>query len=267
MSPARAVTSLRRAATVWARRRGGVRGVRTHDRLEQELRAHARELRDSRARLAQVADEERRRIERDLHDGCQQHLIALRIKLALAEELVGDENDSVARLIHEISEDATSALLDLQALVHGIYPSVLVDRGLAAAFKGIGRSAPMTVRVFADSARYPPDVEAAVYFAVAEALQNTAKHAGTGATARVTLSHERSRLSFEVRDDGCGFAGDVNAGRGLANMDDRLRAVGGRLRVSSRPGAGPAFRGPCLRSSRSALLADLRTDRGVPLRT
>ena len=82
-----------------------------------------------------------------------------------------------------------------------------------------------------------------MYFAVAEALQNTAKHAGSGATARITLSHERSRLSFEVRDDGYGFAGDVNAGRGLANMDDRLRAVGGRLRVSSAPGCGTSVQG------------------------
>ena len=228
---------------VWAARRSAVRDRLAHERVERELRLDIRELGESRARVSQGADAERRRIERDLHDGCQQQLIAMRVKLSLAEELVsGDE--SAVELIHQISADAESALEDLHALVHGIYPSVLVDRGLAAALKAIGRSAPMPVRVLADgTSRYPADVEAAVYFACAEALQNTAKHAGTGATARIALSHDGSGLAFEVRDDGRGFADPVNAGSGLANMEDRLSAVGGRLQVSAAPGCGTTVQG------------------------
>ena len=175
-------------------RRSAVRDGLAHARVENELRLHIRELGESRARVSQVADAERRRIERDLHDGCQQQLIALRVKLSLAEELVQAGTTRRWELIHQISEDAESALEDLHALVHGIYPSILLDRGLAAALKAIGRSAPMPVRVLADgTSRYPADVEAAVYFACAEALQNTAKHAGTGATARIALSSRRLR--------------------------------------------------------------------------
>jgi signal transduction histidine kinase len=125
-----------------------------------------------------------------------------------------------------------------------VYPSLLVDRGLADAFKGLARSAPMPVRVFAESrARYPAEVEAAVYFACAEALQNVAKHAGAVATACISLRHDGSGLAFEVRDDGHGFGDDVKAGAGLVNMDDRVSAAGGRLRVTSEPGCGTTVQG------------------------
>lgn len=229
---------------VWATRRRGARDGLAHERLEDELRLQIAELRESQARVTQDADAERRRIERDLHDGCQQQLIALRIKLSLAEELVSGDNDPALELIHEIAEDAESALRNLQALVHGIYPSILLDRGLAAALSAIGRSAPMPVRVLAEgSSRYPAEVEAAVYFACAEALQNTAKHAGTGTTARIALHDEGHGLAFEVRDDGRGLADHVNAGSGLANMQDRLSAVGGRLVVTSTAGGGTTVQG------------------------
>ena len=139
--------------------------------------------------MAHVADAERRRIERDLHDGCQQRLIALRVKLALAEEIVGDENRAVGELIQEIAVDAETALEDLHALVHGIYPSLLIDRGLADAVKSMARDAPVSARVLADGVgRCPPDVEAAVYFTCAEALQNTAKHGGPGTSARIVAA-------------------------------------------------------------------------------
>jgi signal transduction histidine kinase len=220
------------------------RDAPAHEQLEAELRLVIRELRESRARVAHVADTERRRIERDLHDGCQQRLIALRVKLGLAEELIGTENESVAELIHDIALDAESALDDLHALVHGIYPSLLVDRGLADALKSMGRSAPMPVHVRAQgSSRYPADVEAAVYFACAEALQNTAKHAGSDATASIAVRHEGSGLAFEVSDDGRGFDDEVHAGSGLANMHDRLSAIGGRLRVTSAAGSGTTVKG------------------------
>ena len=248
-------------------RRRAVRDGLAHARVENELRLHIRELRESRARVSQVADAERRRIERDLHDGCQQQLIALRVKLSLAEELVSGD-DSALELIHQISEDAESALEDLHALVHGIYPSILLDRGLAAALKAIGRSAPMPVRVLADgTSRYPADVEAAVYFACAEALQNTAKHAGTGATARIALSHDGSGLAFEVRDDGRGFADHVNAGSGLANMKDRLSAIGGRLQVTSAPGCGTSVQGWVGEVEPLDSAASMRSTSGASLRT
>jgi signal transduction histidine kinase len=148
-------------------------------------------------------------------------------------------------LIQEISVHAESALEDLHALVHGIYPSLLLDRGLVDALKANGRAAPMPVRVRTEgtSRRYPADVEAAVYFACADALQNTAKHAGAAATARIALRYEGSGLAFEVSDDGRGFGGQINAGSGLTNMEDRLTAVGGRLRVTSAPGRGTTVQG------------------------
>jgi signal transduction histidine kinase len=214
------------------------------EELEAELRDTIEQLRRSRARVAHVADTERRRIERDLHDGCQQRLIALRVKLALAEELVGGDDERVGELIREIAADAETALDDLHALVHGIYPPLLTDRGLADALKAMARTAPVRARVLAgDVGRYPADVEAAVYFICAEALQNAAKHGGPGATARVVLRHEAGGLAFEVRDDGRGFDTAARTGTGLANMEDRLAAVGGRLRVVSAPQCGAVVQG------------------------
>src|SRR5215210_5615485 len=218
--------------------------TRRGEALQNELRATIGELRLSRARVASVADTERRRIERDLHDGCQQRLIALRVKLALAEEIMDGENQLVGELIQEIAADADTALEDLHALVHGIYPSLLTDRGLSEAVKALARTAAVPARVLADGViRYPADVEAAVYFTCAEALQNCAKHAGPGATARIVLRHESGGLAFEVRDDGSGFDATAARGSGLANMEDRLAAVGGRLRVVSAPSCGAAVQG------------------------
>ena len=218
--------------------------ARHDERLEAELRDTIDQLRSSRARVAHVADTERRRIERDLHDGCQQRLIALRVKLSLAEEIVGEENRSVSDLIQEISDDAKVALEDLHALVHGIYPALLTDRGLPDALKAMARVAPVRARVLADDVRrFPPDVEAAVYFTCAEALQNTAKHGGAGASARIVLRREAGGLAFEVRDDGQGFDVSRRTGSGLAGMEDRLGAVGGRLRIVSAPECGTTVQG------------------------
>jgi signal transduction histidine kinase len=232
------------AGVIVTRAREEVRRARSNERLEAELRDTIQELRRSRARVAHVADTERRRIERDLHDGCQQRLIALRVKLSLAEEIVGEENWPAGDLIQEIAADAESAIEDLHALVHGIYPALLTDRGLSDAVKAMARAAPIRARVLAEGMRrYPPDVEAAVYFTCAEALQNAAKHGGHGATARVVLQHDTQGLAFEVRDDGQGFNITVRSGNGLANMQDRLAAVGGRLRVVSAPECGAAVQG------------------------
>ena len=182
------------AGATMMRARDDAARARHDERLEVELRSTIQKLRRSRARVAHVADAERRRIERDLHDGCQQRLIALRVKLALAEEIVGDENHEVGELIQEIAADAETALEDLHALVHGIYPSLLTDRGLADAVKAMARAAPVPARVLADGVgRCPPDVEAAVYFTCAEALQNTAKHGGPGTSARIVLRQRTAR--------------------------------------------------------------------------
>ena len=144
-----------------------------------------------------------------------------------------------------MAAEAETAIEDLHALVHGIYPSVLTDRGLADAVKAMSRAAPIPARVLADGVRrYPADVEAAVYFACAEALQNAAKHGGPGTSARVALRREQGGLAFEVRDDGRGFdAAEVPTGDGLTNMQDRLGAVGGRLRVVSAPECGASVQG------------------------
>jgi signal transduction histidine kinase len=216
-----------------------------HDKqLEADLRDTILQLRRSRARVAHASDTERRRIERDLHDGCQQRLIAMRVKLSLADELAGDEHTSFGDLIKEIASDAESAIEDLHALVHGIYPALLTDRGLSDAVKAMGRAAPVSTRVLAQGVgRYRPDVEAAVYFTCAEALQNTAKHGGSGATARIVMRHETDGLAFEVRDDGVGFDPALRTGSGLANMEDRLGAVGGRVHVVSAPGCGTVVQG------------------------
>ena len=250
-------------AVGWAAGRRLAPRSRAYAELEAELQSQTRKLRESRARLTHGGDAERRRIERDLHDGCQQRLIALRIKLGLAEDLVDAENEPALRLIEEIAVDAEAALEDLHTVVHGVYPSLLVDRGLADAFRGLARSAPMPVRVLAEgSSRYPAEVEAAVYFACAEALQNVAKHAGAVATARIALRHDGSGLSFEVRDDGRGFGDDVERrcrahqhGRPRqrrrrapehhvgAGLRDHRSGLGGPDPVVEPPPAGAARRG------------------------
>ena len=224
--------------------RHGARRAAHGEQLEAELRDTIRELRRSRARVAHAADTERQRIERDLHDGCQQRLIALRVKLTLAEELVAGENRPARELIQEIASDAGTALEDLHALVHGIYPPLLTDRGLSDAVKAMARTAPVPVSVVVRGVRrYPADVEAAVYFTCAEALQNAAKHGGPGTSARIALRHETGGLALEVRDDGRGFDPAVHSGSGLANMADRLGAVGGSLTVVSAPERGAAVQG------------------------
>jgi signal transduction histidine kinase len=213
-------------------------------RLEAELTASIGELRASRARLVAVADGERRHVERDLHDGAQHRLIALRVKLRLLEEADGDV-EARARLIHELETDAEAALEDLRSLVRGIYPPLLVDRGLSDALAWATRSAPVeTTLNVGRLRRYAPEVEAAVYFCCLEALQNAAKHAGDGAHAIVRVTEVESDLVFDVRDNGSGFPyADVAESRGLANMRDRAGAAGGTLQVISAPGAGTLVHG------------------------
>jgi signal transduction histidine kinase len=197
------------------------------------------DLRASRQRLVSAQDDERRKIERNLHDGAQQQLVALTVKMRLIEGMVGRDPQKVAELAHEVVGETGEALESLRELAHGIYPPLLAQEGLAAALESHARKAPLPVNVSADGiSRYPQELEAAVYFCCLEALQNVTKYANAS-RAWVNLSHEAGGLRFEVGDDGKGFdRSAVDVGSGLQGMADRLEALGGALDVISTPGRG-----------------------------
>jgi signal transduction histidine kinase len=201
------------------------------------------DLRASRQRLVTAQDEARRRLERDIHDGAQQDLVALAIKLQLADMTV--ESLAQAKLVFaELKVDATGALENLRDLARGIYPPLLADLGLAAALNAQAGKSPLPVTVKADGiGRFPQDTEAAVYFCCLEALQNTAKYAHAS-RARICLQAGNGTLSFTVSDDGTGYdARHSPMGSGLRNMADRLAALGGRLEIRSAPSHGTTIAG------------------------
>jgi signal transduction histidine kinase len=202
------------------------------------------DLRASRQRLVAAADEARRRLERNLHDGAQQQLVALRITLQLARQLVADAPGEAAELLARTEQEAQDALEELRDLARGIYPPLLADLGLPAALEAQARKAPLPVTVEAEGiGRYPQDVEAAVYFCVLEALQNVTKYAQASA-AVVSLGRDGGRLAFTVSDDGQGFdPAAAPPGTGVQGMADRLAALGGTLHVSSAPGRGTQVTG------------------------
>jgi signal transduction histidine kinase len=212
--------------------------------LTAELMRRLDELRFSRQRLVQAQDEERRRLERNLHDGAQQHLVALKVKLGLVNALTEKNPEQATAMLEQLQGDADEALETLRDLARGIYPPLLADKGLAAALESQARRATLPVEVDADGiSRYSPEVEATVYFCALEALQNVQKYAGASRAA-VRLGEAAGELRFEVEDDGCGFeVAAVKEGSGLTNMADRLDAVGGRLEVDSSLGRGTRLRG------------------------
>jgi signal transduction histidine kinase len=216
--------------------------------LREQLLARLEEIRASRQRLVAAQDSERRRIERDIHDGAQQQLVALAIKLSITESLIGTDTEGERELLAELRQDAAGAVEDLRDLARGIYPPLLATRGLAAALEAQARKAAVPTAVTADGVgRYPQEVEAAVYFCVLEALQNVAKYAGAS-RAGVRLAASGHELRFEVTDDGAGFDPQARGyGTGLQGMADRLHAHGGTLDVRSAPGAGTTVAGrlPC----------------------
>jgi signal transduction histidine kinase len=215
------------------------------NRMLAELRRHEDELRRSRARIVAAADDARRRVERDLHDGAQQQLVLLGMKLAMMEREADRDPAAAAAMLPETREELSRALAELRDLAHGIYPQLLESDGLPAALGDAARRSGAVVQVECDGAgRYPAEVEAAVYFCCLEALQNASKYAGPNAPASVVLADETGVLRFEIVDDGPGF--DPNRrqdGVGLQNMADRVAALGGELRVSSAPGAGTTVAG------------------------
>jgi len=213
-------------------------------RLAEELRATIEELRRSRQRIVAAQDEERRRIERNIHDGAQQQLVALAVKLGLAERLLERDPAKAASMLAEAKAETGEALDDLRDLARGIYPPLLADKGLAAALEAQARKSPLPVRVDHDGiGRYRQEVETAVYFSCLEALQNVTKYAEADHVT-VRLAESNGALVFEVRDDGVGFDAQVaSAGTGLQGMADRLAAIGGTFQVRSAPGAGTTVAG------------------------
>jgi signal transduction histidine kinase len=202
------------------------------------------ELRASRQRLVAAQDDERRRLERNIHDGAQQQLVALSVKLKLLEQLAQRDPERTAHMAAQLQTDATVALEDLRDLARGIYPPLLADQGLAAALAAQARKAtvPVDVRA-ADVGRFRQDVEAAIYFACLEALQNVAKYANASGVT-ISIAGENGEVSFEVADDGAGFDPAVTThGTGLQGIADRIDARGGRFEVRSRPGAGTTLAG------------------------
>jgi signal transduction histidine kinase len=229
---------------------GSVQAMLERQRLTTALQASLEEVDRSRARLLAAGDEERRRIERDLHDGAQQRLIALRIKLGLAEDRLSGSDGGSAELLHDLGEEVDRVIDEIRDLSRGIYPALLADAGPVEALRAAARDSPLPVTVTVTAGelgRVAPEVESAVYFACLEAVQNAVKHAD-GAT-RIELRLENgANLRFEVKDDGraadtAWLTAEGNSGTGLTNIRDRIAALGGEVTIDSRPGAGTTVSG------------------------
>jgi signal transduction histidine kinase len=207
--------------------------------LTEQLLARLEELRASRQRLVKAQDEERRKLERNIHDGAQQQLVALAVKTRVADSFVGRDEVKAHEMLAQVQSDAQEALENLRDLARGIYPPLLADKGLAAALEAQARKSPTPVAIVSDGiGRYPQEVEAAIYFCCLEALQNVAKYA-EASTVSVQLSERDGEVSFEVHDDGHGFdTARTDYGTGLQGMADRLDALGGTLEVQSEPRSG-----------------------------
>jgi signal transduction histidine kinase len=213
-------------------------GLRHREELREDLRA-------SRARIVATADAERRRMERDLHDGAQQHLVLLKMKLGMLADRIKADPEGAEVMTEELKADLGTALAQLRDLAHGIYPAILEHEGLPGALRdAVDRSLLDATFESSGAGRYRPELEAAVYFCCLEALQNAAKHAGEDAKVAVRLAEQNGDLQFEVSDDGGGFDPAVhNGSAGLQNMADRIGALGGELKVESARGRGTAVVG------------------------
>jgi signal transduction histidine kinase len=213
-------------------------------RLADQLKDRMTELHASRKRIVEAADGERRRLERNIHDGAQQQLVALSVMTRLAETSVDSDMEGARAMVVQAQADAAGALENLRDLARGIYPPLLAEQGLAAALDAQARGSPVPVTVEAEGLRrYPQETEAAAYFCVLEALQNVAKYAAASQAA-VRLTGSAGAFGFSVTDDGTGFdAGSAGYGTGLQGMADRVAALGGDLQVRSEPGHGTTVTG------------------------
>jgi signal transduction histidine kinase len=205
----------------------------------RELSARTRELTAARDELVCVQDQERRRLERDIHDGAQQQLVALTINLRLAQTLAVQSRERAIEVLAAQQQGAAAAIDTLRSLSRGVQPQVLREEGLAPALRLVAESSPLPVRLTTSKAsdRLHPDTEAALYFCGLEALQNAVKHA-QARTAEVRLRVGPRSTELTVADDGTGITTSRSTGTGLANMQDRVAALGGSIRVDSAPGAG-----------------------------
>jgi signal transduction histidine kinase len=213
-----------------------------NDRLQAEVQTQLAEVRASRARIVEATDAERRRLERDIHDGAQQRLVALSLAIGRARGQLGTAADpELAATLGQASDEVRAALTELRELARGIHPAILTQAGLEPAVRSLAERAAVPTELVVDlDGRLPAAVEATAYFVVSEALANVAKHAAA-TSARVALTVGGNVLTVEVRDDGCGGA-DVARGSGLSGLRDRVEAVGGELKVASPAGAGTTIR-------------------------
>jgi signal transduction histidine kinase len=212
--------------------------------LTGQLKERMAELRASRKRIVEAADGERRRLERNIHDGAQQQLVALAVKARLTRTLAQRDPAKATEMLMQIETETQDALENLRDLARGIYPPLLADKGLVAALQAQARKSavPVTVQAGPGVGRYPQDTEAAAYFCTLEALQNVAKYAAAS-RAEVHIGQDDGMLGFEVHDDGCGFDTSTASGTGLQGMADRLAAIGGTFSITSEPGAGTTVAG------------------------
>ena len=225
-----------------------LRGARLRAELErraEELSARADELRLSRQRLVDAQDNERRALERDVHDGAQQHLVALAVNLRLAHTLSSGSPERAAQLLEDQEAAAGEAVETVLQLSRGIYPPLLAEGGLEVALRAVVSNSPVPVEISADSVgRYPPSLEAAAYFCCLEALQNAAKYSGASRISVELQGGTDGSLTFAVEDDGAGFdTTTIRPGSGLTNMRDRLDAVDGVLEATSSPAQGTRIAG------------------------
>ncbi|HEY2436460.1 MAG TPA: ATP-binding protein [Solirubrobacteraceae bacterium] len=231
-----------------------------HSRLVEELRA-------SRLRVVQAAERERRRLEQDLHDGAQQRLVEIQVRLSSARALV--DRADLASELDAIQEAAEAALDELRTLARGIYPSTLQDHGPAAALRALAQRSAVPIRVIDEGiGRAPAAAEAAIYFCAREAIQNATKHAGPGAIVTATLTRRRGAIHLTISDNGVGISPNaVSNGIGIRGMHDRIEAVGGRLDIFSEPGLGTCIRGtiPHEEAPLANVRADTSSEAGVAL--
>jgi signal transduction histidine kinase len=211
----------------------------------EELKERNLELQASRARIVAAADASRRAIERNLHDGAQQRLVAMAVKIGLLGRMAGDDPAVVQPMLADLRGEVQATIDELRELAHGIYPPLLRDHGLGEALRSAAKRAGLpTVVTMETTRRFDPGAEAAVYFCCLEAMQNATKHAGDTASIEVRVDVDDQRLTFEVADDGGGFDAASGAeGHGFVNMRDRVGALGGTVVVDSAPGRGTRVTG------------------------
>jgi signal transduction histidine kinase len=214
-----------------------------NQRLHAEVKAQLDEVRASRARIVDAADEERRKVERNLHDGAQQRLVTLSLALRMAQERLGEDGDpAVGETLSDAAEELNVALIELRELARGIHPAILTEEGLGPALESLAERSPVPVTAAISlDRRLPPAVEATAYFTVSESLTNVAKYAEASSVRVTVMDDDDDRLIVEIADDGVGGA-DVSKGSGLSGLTDRLAALGGDLSVVSPSGEGTTIR-------------------------